>query len=448
MGSRAPSAPAGERKPEDGMNGGATPGQQLEMENVSKNGKPTLPIETDIMQLARLGEIGAIQKLFDKGEYDATYKDEEEITPLHCSAPVNAKGGEAVATPVLWAAKRCHYYVVNLLLQNGADPLITDDQGFNLLHSATLDGNVFQLVLLLQQDLPIDIPDSQGHTSLMWAAYKGYPACVDLFLRWGANVHAKDEQGFTALHWALVKGSAACILKLIEYGADRFAANNDGKTPSTTAGEMNSTRQWRQALSEAGYNSDATPRDFPFSFITTDRTKFIKRFFFLWPFVMIFCVLYILSYMVVYAAVPIAATMAYGLQWAASKLLIYAPPDMKHIHRTPFLAGIFAGTLFWVGVWYITHILPTIWSWQTVFMNIAFIFCYVMTAYFYFQSMSEDPGYVPKPSSRNQQRGIIEELLEAWNFDEQHFCTDCMGRKPLRSKHCKRCKRCVARHDQ
>lgn len=45
--------------------------------------KPSLPVEEDIMQLARLGEIGAIQKLFDSGKFDATYKDEQGITPLH-----------------------------------------------------------------------------------------------------------------------------------------------------------------------------------------------------------------------------------------------------------------------------------------------------------------------------------------------------------------------------
>lgn len=45
--------------------------------------KPSLPVEEDIMQLARLGEIGAIQKLFDGGKFDATYTDEQGITPLH-----------------------------------------------------------------------------------------------------------------------------------------------------------------------------------------------------------------------------------------------------------------------------------------------------------------------------------------------------------------------------
>jgi hypothetical protein len=45
--------------------------------------KTSLPVEEDIMQLARLGEIGAIQKLFDGGKIDATYQDEQGITPLH-----------------------------------------------------------------------------------------------------------------------------------------------------------------------------------------------------------------------------------------------------------------------------------------------------------------------------------------------------------------------------
>lgn len=50
----------------------------------SANGAP-LPIESDIMQLARLGEIGAMQKLFDTKKYNAKHADEEGITPLHVS---------------------------------------------------------------------------------------------------------------------------------------------------------------------------------------------------------------------------------------------------------------------------------------------------------------------------------------------------------------------------
>ncbi len=45
--------------------------------------QPSIPLEEDIMQLARLGEVGAIQKLFDSKKFDATYADEQNITPLH-----------------------------------------------------------------------------------------------------------------------------------------------------------------------------------------------------------------------------------------------------------------------------------------------------------------------------------------------------------------------------
>lgn len=441
-------------------NGHPVGDQNVELEDMGDK-KPRLPIEGDIMQLARFGEIAALQKLFDGGKFDATYSDEQGITPLHWAAinnhfalchyliqsgaNVNAKGGDAVATPVLWAAKRCHYYIVNLLLEHGADPLLTDDQGFNLLHSATLDGNVYQLVLLLQQDIPVDIADSQAHTALMWAAYKGYPSCVDLFLRWGANVYATDDQGFTALHWALVKGSQGSIQKLIEYGADRFAKNNDGKTPATTAEEMNTSKQWKRALSEAGYSKDGTPKEFPIPGIKDTRWV-LNRLTFFWPFVIIFACVYFLSNYPVYIGAPVAAAFTFGLQWCLQKLLEWAPSNMRNMHNTPFMAGIFAGSLFWIGVRWLTTVLPSTIR-TNFFTNVTFGAFYGLTTYFYFFTMSSDPGFVSKSASRSASRAVIDELMEARQFGETHFCVNCMARKPLRSKHCKRCDRCVAKID-
>jgi ankyrin repeat protein len=58
--------------------------EDVELEHV-QNGEAKAPLhlEEDIMQCARLGESGLIKKLFDAGKYDAKYKDEEGITPLH-----------------------------------------------------------------------------------------------------------------------------------------------------------------------------------------------------------------------------------------------------------------------------------------------------------------------------------------------------------------------------
>ncbi len=46
-------------------------------------GSDASPAQPDIMQLARVGDIAGMEKLFESSEYDATYTDDEGITPLH-----------------------------------------------------------------------------------------------------------------------------------------------------------------------------------------------------------------------------------------------------------------------------------------------------------------------------------------------------------------------------
>lgn len=54
-----------------------------------------LPLHEDIMQLARLGEIGPIQNLFETGKFNAKHKDQEGITPLHVSLDIAPGTGSA-----------------------------------------------------------------------------------------------------------------------------------------------------------------------------------------------------------------------------------------------------------------------------------------------------------------------------------------------------------------
>lgn len=286
----------------------------------------------------------------------------------------------------------------------------------------------------------------------MWAAYKGYPACVDVLLRWGADVHAADELGLTALHWALVKGSYGCTQKLIEYGSDRFARSKavppetEGDTPAATATKMKSERQWRKALLDCGYTEEGELLEFPLPFVK-NKKAFFRQFFFLWPFLLGGLQLWMLATMMVYFSIPGVLLVGYALQYLALQTLRWAPADMKHMHKTPFLAGIFAATLFWVGVRYVFSMLP--WTIRRHFwLNVAFVTCYSLCLYFYIMTMTADPGYVPKGGSRGQTKKTIDELVEHDAFNETHFCTQCMIRKPLRSKHCRRCGRCVAREDQ
>lgn len=56
--------------------------QNVEMRNMLSS-EPGPQLDEDIMQLARLGNIPAIQALFDAEKFHPTYCDAEGITPLH-----------------------------------------------------------------------------------------------------------------------------------------------------------------------------------------------------------------------------------------------------------------------------------------------------------------------------------------------------------------------------
>ncbi|KPI45087.1 Palmitoyltransferase akr1 [Cyphellophora attinorum] len=384
------------------------PASDVELTTVQNgDAAPSLPLEEDIMQCARIGAIEHIQRMIESKKVAATYADEEGITPLHWAAinnqyavckylidqgaDVNKKGGDSGATPAMWAAQRCHFYIVHLLLENGADPLTQDVQGYNILHLATIDGNALLLALLLHQNIPVDAPDPQGHTSLMWAGYKGWPALTDMLLRWGASVNATDDSGFTPLHWALVKGSKPCIEKLIEYGADRFAKTNEvGKAAPS-------------CIVRPSYTADGHPRALPFGLasLLRDKSK-MSKFFFLFPFVIVFTGLYIISHYTVYIAVPAAFGVAFLMQLGLQYLGNHGPAQFRQIHKTPYLAGIFSGTLFLVGLTYFTSILPSTFSTNPLF-NALFVALYGLTSYFYYIAAISDPGWSPNshPATNN-----------------------------------------------
>jgi palmitoyltransferase len=395
---------------------------------------------------------------------------------LDHGAPINAVGGTSRATPLQWAAQRSQYYTCNLLLRHGADPLLTDGQGYNAFHIATFEGNVLLIVLFLHQGIAVDVLDEYGHTGLMWSAYKGYPQLVDVFLRWGADVHATDKQGFTALHWALVKGNPGCVLKLVEYGADRFALTSEGKTPAATAEMHNSLRVWRHVLAECGYGPDGHPVEPTLpgvSWLLKDPRAGMTRFLFFAPFLMVWLALVSLAYLPVYLGLPLAVASGWGVMQLAQRVMEYAPSDLRRFHKTvgssldlvmeatpltlssfscqPWMSGIFAGCVTLVGLDWLFVVLPATYRSTTqpvLLLNLVFGGLYSMVVFYYVTTMRADPGFVPRLNGIAEQKAVIDELLSLWKFDENNFCVTCMIRMPLRSKHCKRCQRCVARHDQ
>ncbi|KAH6912148.1 DHHC palmitoyltransferase-domain-containing protein [Coprinopsis sp. MPI-PUGE-AT-0042] len=338
-----------------------------------------------------------------------------------------------------WAARNGYLYIIQLLIAHNADPNISDSQGYNTLHLVTHSSSIMPLLYLLHQPINVDSKDSSGHTSLMWAAYQGDALSVDLLLRHGASVNLKDDAGLTPLHWAVVRGNKICIRRLIENGADLAVKDGEDRTPKELAVEMKSLGAWKRALEEAGMNEYGIKRSTPLSERNTKIMIFIL------PTVFFYIQFMTLSILPWYTGLLLAMAEFFGMHHIVTRVLLNRATYTDSVNQSPYFAGIITASLIWVGYSWISRLMQQAESHP--FSHLFFALCAGLCAYNFFRAITLDPGTCPKPASDEELKQIIEDLASEGRLNGQTFCIQCMARKPLRSKHCRVCDKCVARSD-
>ena len=132
------------------------------------------------------------------------------------------------ATPLLMAARLADAPLMRVLVDLGADPTLTNEDGTTLLMVASGVGI----------HSPGEDPGTEAEAR----------ACVELALELGGDPNAVDERGETPLHGAAYRGANSIVDLLVAHGADTFDQENvEGWTPLRIARGVFRTATFKEA---------------------------------------------------------------------------------------------------------------------------------------------------------------------------------------------------------
>ncbi|CDK26825.1 unnamed protein product [Kuraishia capsulata CBS 1993] len=413
------------------------------------------------LKAAQVGDLSTIKELLESERVHVDDHIDDNVTALHWAsinnrlsvvkylvsqgATVDYIGGELNATPLQWACRYGLVYIADyLLVECKADPFLQDLQGFNCLHLAVHSSNVMMVVYLLKfSNISVDTPDPKGRTALHWAAYQGDSLTVEVLLASGASVHALDETAFTPLHWALIRGVKPILFKLIEKGSDVKKKTNEGKDAYAISVDMNCTVKLKQALKENN-------KDLQGNTIHRWLPKKIALYsVFLISYFTLPVMLSILKFSGDFPVVNLilGLTILTGQQVLLVKVLLPACiTESNAFMKSPYLAGLFSASAFWVIITWFFTVLPRTFSDSSV-SNLLFLVLAFAVVFCFTKSALMDPGALPPSLSRDQIQRTIRDLIVLRKFDAKHFCIYTSVRLPLRSKFSRVRKRVVARFD-
>ena len=263
--------------------------------------------ETAFMKACKTGNVDAIKLLLSVGANPNIENDDGE-TWIHHTVIGNwsrevlqvviAHGGDVNAatkgniTALMLASRTGNADVINVLLAAGADPNITDADGYTCLHDAIDVGCTKEtLTAFINHGANIHAANKKGVTPLMGAVWKGNIDAIKVLLTagadrkdcdtclhsairnkcgkeilqrvisHGADVNAKNEHGVTALGVACQMGNKDAINELLKAGADPNIVDEAGETCLHITIRGRGSQKHLEALITQGADVNATNKN-------------------------------------------------------------------------------------------------------------------------------------------------------------------------------------------
>ncbi|XP_071078436.1 serine/threonine-protein phosphatase 6 regulatory ankyrin repeat subunit B-like [Haliotis cracherodii] len=146
-----------------------------------------------------------------QADYDFYYAcragDLEEVKVLLSTVGVNVNCRVLSMTPVMEVAWRGHRKVIELLVTEGADVSLVNEDSDNILHFACRGGHIETVKFVLSLNVAdINSRGWRSRTPLMEATLRGHRDVVKLLVSEGADVSLVDVFGNNTLHIACMRG--------------------------------------------------------------------------------------------------------------------------------------------------------------------------------------------------------------------------------------------------
>jgi ankyrin repeat protein len=421
------------------------------VENSTMNNSSSIPDchTTDLVTAVQYGFYERVVELIDADPQLASTSLNENITLLHWAAinsrieiakyliskgaQVDAVGGILNATPLHWAIRDGKLDSVIFLLSYNANPASIDNEGFSCLHLASMFGHTAIVAYLIAKGQDVDLPDKNGRTPLMLAAlYAKSRDPTQLLIQLGASVNQQNSTNkYTALHYAVAGNNPEAIRVLLLCGAKTNIRNADNEDVYDFAAKSNNARYLVILIAQLTYSNADLPRWLQ---VHHSIRRFGTK---LSPYIFLIIIGFIVQLTGSYI---LKGSMLFGLiVFMYGYAVIFFDDNVQRY----LPISIAQASIFCLYACYFYYFLPYVHVMSLAF--ILLVICTYLSWSNYCLAQKTDPGYIV--SNCDQQNRTIIQLIEQNLFDVETFCTWCLIRRPLRSKHCRECRRCVAKFD-